>query len=262
MIVRKTLRHHLSSEAMGNLKHRFRFLLMLAGILVITGLTWASTFRSFYGEAVYSGEFGFSSYAKYTLGNRQGSNDQYLFASTESSNTSGSQQPFSYGSSGVKAGVGMRHWMMNNSMFVSAEVYQTLFGTNAGDLDVKVGGAGFWGSQKGSMFRETYAELFYTGSSEVVSLNAIHRYGHTSTLDNMRDKIDIYGIGQLSFASDGAEGMNGSGNNRVELGAGMRYKLGTNFAISAELRGGLYLDPGPEKDAGFVNPVIMATGSF
>ena len=199
---------------------------------------------------------------KYIMGNRQGDNDQYLFASMESSDTSGSNQLFSYGSSGLKVGVGMRHWLPGKQMFFSAEIYDTLFGDNAGDLDVKVGGAGFWGSTKGNTFRETYAELFYTNSSEVAAFNAVHRMGRSTELSNSADKIDIYGLAQLSFSSAGKPGANGDGNNRIELGVGMRYKLGTHIAASAEMRAGTYMKAVEGRSNGFVNPVVMVTAMY
>lgn len=236
--------------------------LLVAVFFLAASFASAEKFNSFYGEAVYSGEFGASSYAKYMMGNRQGDNDQYLFASMESSDTSGSNQLYSYGNSGLKVGAGMRHWLPGKQMFVSAEVYQTLFGDNAGDLDVKVGGAGFWGSTKGNMFNETYAELFYTDSSEVVSFNAIHRMGRSSKLMDSTNSIDIYGLAQLSYGSAGAPGSNGDGNNRIELGAGIRYKVGMNIAASAELRGGTYMNEIAGRSNGFVNPVVMVTAMY
>jgi hypothetical protein len=214
------------------------------------------TFFEGYFDAGASDLIGLFSTQVLRYGIRSGQHDVHAFVRNETLDTTGTDLPFRAIVQGTSVGAAYRYWFPENKIFATIQYGRIIGGDNRNRDDVRVGLAGFTGSQSEKWFNDIYADFFYIELAKDTFLSARHRNG--LILNRSQDGVlTTYLVGQV-FAS--GKGQNGT-ENRLEGGFGIGYTYRNLISANLELRAG-YAYRGTINERSYLNPQFVISGGF
>lgn len=215
------------------------------------------TFVSGYADAVWSNQYGASSFQQVNYGIRDKNQDYFLSLKNEWSDTSSGNVPWNYTLSGISAGGGIRCWDKNKNAYLSISYARGLTANRKGDDDFRVGGAGYWYHENQRNFKETYAEAFWI-SIQKDTLGMIRYRDGKIISDRDGKKTSLYGIGELHLSGSG----DNAADNRLEAGVGISYRPIPNAILALDVKGSKRIQGSGESSEIVFNPTITTAFSF
>lgn len=219
----------------------------------------AKSYRTFfegYFDAGASDLIGTFSTQVLRYGIRSGQHDVHAFVRNETLDTTSTNLPFKAIVQGTSLGAAYRYWFPENKIFATFQYGRVISGTNEGKDDIRVGLAGYTGSNSEKYFNDIYGDLFYIDLAEDVILSARIRSGFV--INRRKDGVlSTYVVGQ-AFAS--GKGVSGT-ENRIETGFGVGYVYKGLVSANLELRAG-YAYRGAINERTYLNPQFIISGGF
>jgi hypothetical protein len=214
------------------------------------------TFFEGYFDAGASDLIGTFSTQVLRYGVRSGQHDVHAFVRNETLDTTSTNLPFRAIVQGTSVGAAYRYWFPENKIFATFQYGRVVGGTNRNKDDIRVGLAGYTGTNSERYFNDVYGDLFYIDLAEDVILSARVRSG--MVLNRRKDgTLNTYVVGQVFGSGKGISGT----ENRIEAGVGVGYVYKGLISANLELRAG-YAYRGAINERAYINPQFIISGGF